>query len=194
MGKIILASSSPRRRELLKKTNYKFEIIPSPYIEDHTTTDFSYEFIEGLAEGKALAVIPLVKEPSIIIGADTVVVLDNKILGKPANKAEAFKMLQNLSGRTHSVVTGIAVVNSETKEVKKAASTSQVTFEQLSDEQINFYIEKFNPLDKAGSYGIQEMPEGYIKSYTGSLENIIGLDVALLDLILKQITSKMTQN
>ena len=96
MGKIILASSSPRRQDLLKKAKYNFEIIPSPYIEDHTRTDFSYEFIETLAANKALAVIPLVKEPSLIIGADTVVVLDNKILGKPEGKQGAYEMLKKL--------------------------------------------------------------------------------------------------
>ena len=100
MGKIILASSSPRRRFLLEKAGYKFEIIPSPYEEDHTVTDFSYDFIEGLASGKATAVVPLVKEPSVIIGADTVVVLDNKILGKPKDKTDAFNMLRSLSNKT----------------------------------------------------------------------------------------------
>lgn len=185
MGKIILASSSPRRRFLLEKAHYEFDVIPSPYKEDHTVTDFSYEFIESLAEGKAKAVIPLVKEPSLIIGADTVVVLDNKILGKPKDEKEAFDMLRSLSGRTHIVVTGIAVINSKTGEVKKSASTSNVTFENLTDEQINYYIEKFKPLDKAGSYGIQEMPDGYIKSYTGSLDNIIGLDVEMVAKLLE---------
>lgn len=180
MGKIILASSSPRRRFLLEKAGYNFEIIRSPYEEDHTVTDFSYDFIEELASGKALAVVPLVKEPSQIIGADTVVVLDNKILGKPKDKQEAFNMLRALSGKTHIVVTGIAVVNSKTGEIKKSASTSHVTFENLTDEQINYYIENFKPLDKAGSYGIQEIPAGYIKSYTGSLDNIIGLDVEIV--------------
>ena len=180
MGKIILASSSPRRRDLLKKANLKFEIIPSPYIEDHTKTEFSYEFIESLAVNKALAVVPLADNPALIIGADTVVVLNNKILGKPKDKEDAFNTLKNLSGKTHKVVTGIAVINTETNAIKQAASTSHVTFEKLSDEQINFYLENFKPMDKAGSYGIQEMPNGYIKSYTGSLDNIIGLDVELL--------------
>lgn len=175
MGKIILASSSPRRRDILKQYNYTFEIIPSPYVEDHTQTDFSYEFIESLACNKALAVIPLVKEPCKIVGADTVVVLDNKILGKPEGENGAVEMLKKLSGRKHQVVTAIAVVNSQTGEIKKQAVTSEVEFEPLSDEQIEFYVKHFKPLDKAGSYGIQEMPEGYIKSYSGSLENIIGL-------------------
>ena len=94
-------------------------------------------------------------------------------------------MLRSLSGKTHIVVTGIAVINSKTGEVKKSASTSNVTFENLTDEQINYYIEKFKPLDKAGSYGIQEMPDGYIKSYTGSLDNIIGLDVEMVAKLLE---------
>ena len=186
MGKIILASSSPRRRDLMKKTKYNFEIIPSPYEEDHTRTDFSYEFIENLAQNKAMAVIPLVKEPALIIGADTVVVLNGKILGKPESKEHACKMLRSLSGKTHSVVTSIVVVDSETKKIQKKSVTSYVEFENLTDEQIKNYVEKFMPLDKAGSYGIQEMPKGYIKSYTGRLENIIGLDTETLSNILKQ--------
>lgn len=174
-GKIILASSSPRRADILKKLNIGFEIIPSPYVEDHTRTVFSYDFIENLAYNKAKAVVPLVKEPSIIIGADTVVVLDNEILGKPGSYEGAFKMLKRLSGKTHLVVTSIVVINTQTNEVKKNSTTSKVTFENLSDEQIKYYIDNYKPFDKAGSYGIQEMPEGYIKSYTGDLENIIGI-------------------
>lgn len=184
MGKIILASSSPRRADILKRTKIGFEIMPSPYIEDHTTTVFSYDFIEDLAYNKAKAVIPLVKEPSLIIGADTVVVLDNEILGKPDGEKGAFEMLKRLSGKTHFVVTSIVVINSETGEFKKNSTTSYVTFENLTDDQINFYIEKFKPFDKAGSYGIQEMPNGYINSYTGDLENIIGMSSkALMELL-----------
>ena len=184
LGKIILASSSPRRADILKRTKIGFEIIPSPYIEDHTTTVFSYDFIEDLAYNKAKAVIPLVDEPCLIIGADTVVVLDNEILGKPEGKDGAFKMLKKLSGKTHFVVTSIVIINSQTGEIKKNSTTSYVTFDNLTDEQINFYIDNFKPFDKAGSYGIQEMPTGYIKSYTGDLENIIGMSSkALLELI-----------
>lgn len=175
VGKIILASSSPRRADILKKAKIEFEIMPSPYIEDHTTTVFSYEFIENLAYNKAKAVVPLINEPALIVGADTVVVLDNEILGKPDGKSGAYEMLKKLSGKTHFVVTSIVVINSETGELKKNSTTSYVTFENLSDEQINYYIDNFKPFDKAGSYGIQEMPEGYIKSYTGNLENIIGI-------------------
>lgn len=175
VGKIILASSSPRRADILKKHNIEFKIIPSPYVEDHSTTDFSYDFIENLAYNKAKAVVPLVNEQSLIVGADTIVVLDGKILGKPNGYDGAFEMLKNLSGKTHHVVTAIVVMDSDTQNFKKQSTTSEVTFENLTDEQIKYYIDNFKPFDKAGSYGIQEMPKGYIKSYTGDLENIIGI-------------------
>lgn len=175
VGKIILASSSPRRADILKKHNIEFKIIPSPYVEDHSTTDFSYDFIENLAYNKAKAVVPLVNEQSLIVGADTIVVLDGKILGKPNGYDGAFEMLKNLSGKTHHVVTAIVVMDSDTQNYKKQSTTSEVTFENLTEEQIKYYIDNFKPFDKAGSYGIQEMPKGYIKSYTGDLENIIGI-------------------
>lgn len=184
VGKIILASSSPRRADILKKHNIEFKIIPSPYVEDHSTTDFSYDFIENLAYNKAKAVVPLMNEQSLIVGADTIVVLDGKILGKPDGYDGAFEMLKNLSGKTHHVVTAIVVMDSDTQNYKKQSTTSEVTFENLTDEQIKYYIDNFKPFDKAGSYGIQEMPKGYIKSYTGDLENIIGISSkTLLEMI-----------
>ena len=175
VGKIILASSSPRRADILKKHNIEFKIIPSPYVEDHSRTDFSYDFIENLAYNKAKAVVPIVNEQSLIVGADTIVVLDGKILGKPNGYDGAFEMLKNLSGKTHHVVTAIAIINSTTGDYKIKSTTSEVAFENLTDEQIKYYIDNFKPFDKAGSYGIQEMPDGYIKSFTGDLENIIGI-------------------
>lgn len=175
MGKIILASSSPRRADILKESGYCYEIVPSPYEEKHTRTVFSYDYIEDLAYNKAKAVLPLVKEPSLIIGADTMVVVGDEILSKPAGFEDASNMLKKLSGRKHKVVTAIVVINNENGEVKKNSVVSEVEFFNLNDEQIKYYVEKFKPFDKAGSYGIQEMPEGYIKGYTGSLKNIIGL-------------------
>ena len=184
VGKIILASSSPRRADILRKHNIGFEIIPSPYVEDHSRTDFSYDFIENLAYNKAKAVVPIVNEQSLIVGADTIVVLDGKILGKPNGYDGAFEMLKNLSGKTHHVVTAIAIINSTTGDYKIKSTTSEVAFENLTDEQIKYYIDNFKPFDKAGSYGIQEMPDGYIKSYSGDLENIIGMSSkTLLEMI-----------
>lgn len=185
VGKIILASSSPRRANILENAKIEVEIMPSPYIEDHTMTAFSYDYVEKLAYNKAKAVLPLLKEHSLVIGADTVVVLGSEILGKPNGYDGAFKMLKKLSGKTHFVVTSIVVINSQNNEVKKESTTSYVTFENLTDEQIINYIENFKPFDKAGSYGIQEMPQGYIKSYKGDLENIIGISSKSLKNLLK---------
>lgn len=185
MGKNILASSSPRRADILKD-KFNFEIVPSPYEEIHSTTVFSYEYVENLAYNKAKAVIPLVDDDCVIIGADTVVVLDDKILEKPKDIADAKRMLKELSNRTHQVVTAIAVINTKNLKYVIQSTTSIVEFEDLTDEQIDFYVDNYKPLDKAGAYGIQELPEGYIKQYSGSLENIIGIcPVALEEAISK---------
>lgn len=181
---VILASGSPRRAEILKKHGIKFRIIPSPFEEKHTTTVFSYDYVENLAENKALSVLSLVNEAALIVGADTVVVSDGKILGKPNGYSQAFAMLRELSGKTHTVVTAIAVIDNVTGKIKKKSASSHVTFENLTDEQIKSYIEKFSPYDKAGAYGIQEIPDGYIKNFTGDLENIIGLSFTTLDELL----------
>lgn len=186
MGKNILASSSPRRADILKD-KFIFEIVPSPYEEIHSTTVFSYEYVENLAYNKAKAVIPLVDNDSIIIGADTVVVLNNKILEKPKDSEDAKRMLRELSNRTHQVVTAIAVINTKNLKHIIQSTTSIVEFENLTDEQINYYVDNFKPLDKAGAYGIQEMPEGYIKTYSGSLENIIGICPVALEKAMNEL-------
>lgn len=183
MGKMILASSSPRRAEILK--DYKLEIIPSPYVENHTKTAFSYDYAENLAYNKAKAVADKIKEPALVIGADTVVVLNNEILEKPEDERDAFLMLKKLSGKTHKVVTSIVIINTQTGIYRKNSTTSSVTFENLTDEMIKSYIKNYKPLDKAGSYGIQEMPKGYIKSVEGDFENIIGISSKSFQKLLK---------
>jgi septum formation protein len=217
MGKIILASSSPRRKQIMQQAGYKFRVIPSPYEETNTKTDFSlpeagacgtgvrehdweasafFAHIEELAYQKAKAVADALSPPCergeggipdiTVIGADTLVVLDNEILCKPQDEAQAREMLRKLSGKTHMVVTAIAVIAGD--EVRKNSTASRVTFAELTDEQIRRYVEEFKPLDKAGAYGIQEMPAGYIKSCQGSLENVIGLCPQALAELLQNIS------
>lgn len=192
MGKIILGSSSPRRANILKKINLKFEVIPSSYVEKHDQTDFSYEFVEELAYNKAYYVakeIHTQNEECAIIGADTIVVVDNKILGKPKDYQEAFDMLKNLSGRTHFVVTAVSVINSKNLHHLTQAETTYVTFENLTDEQIENYIKEYKPYDKAGAYGIQELPSGFVKEVKGELDNVIGLPSKLTLQLLEKITN-----
>ena len=187
MVKLILASNSPRRRQIMADLGLEFEVIPSNYEEKRDTDIFSYEIIEDLATQKALDVVRRTGQDEIVLGADTVVVLDNKILGKPKDKEAAFDMLKSLSGRTHSVVTSLCGINTKTNRAALISTTSYVRFKELSNELIHYYIDNFNPLDKAGSYGIQELPPNFLDKYEGSFENIVGLDPEAVKSVIQQL-------
>ena len=185
--KIILASQSPRRQEILKEAGLSYEIIPSKVDEKFNIALSVEDAVMDLAYQKASWVYNYLQEnDSLIIGADTIVVLDNKILGKPKDKEEAYKMWQNLSGKTHFVVTSIAIINSKNLKSKVKSTTTYVTFENLSYKQIEYYIENYKPFDKAGAYGIQELPQGYVKNFEGSFDNVIGLPIETLLELLKE--------
>ena len=187
MVKLILASNSPRRRAIFTKMNLDYEIIPSEYDEKLDSDDFTYDKIEDIATQKCLDVVRRVDNNSLVFAADTVVVLHNKILGKPHTKENAYVMLRELSGQTHMVVTTICAINTKTNRAVTQSTTSYVRFTEWTDEMINEYIEKFLPLDKAGSYGIQELPPNYIDKFEGSFENIVGLCPKSVEAILQQI-------
>ena len=193
MGKIILASSSPRRSDILKKLDIDFEIIPSRYVEEHNAAVFSYDYVERQALGKAQEVALRIDEDTIVLGADTIVVLEDKILEKPKDKEDAFNTLKQLSGKTHFVVTSMALVSSKTKKFEVKSDTTYVTFNDLTEQMINSYIEEFNPLDKAGSYGIQELPNGFVKEIKGFMDNVIGLPSQNLKLWIEEFTKKSKQ-
>ena len=175
MKKIILASKSPRRQELIKELGLTYEIIPSLYDENLKGKKFTYELIEEVSKNKALDVANRLNEEAIVIGADTVVVLEQEILLKPKDEQDAIKELKKLSGKTHKVVTAITVVDVKSKQIVTNSTTSEVTFHQLTDEQIINYVKTKKPLDKAGAYGIQELDNKFIKNLNGSKNNVIGL-------------------
>ncbi len=187
MTKIILASNSPRRKKILTDLGLDFEVIPSNYEEKLETDVFSYDLIEDLATQKACDVVNRVGKDEIVLGADTIVVLHNKILGKPKDKDNAFRMLRELSGQTHMVVTALCGINTRTNRAALLSTTSYVRFKELSDDLINYYIEEFKPLDKAGSYGIQELPDGILDKYEGSFDNIVGLSSDAVKAVLNQL-------
>ena len=164
-----------------------FEVIPSNYDEKLADNIFSYEKIEDLATQKCLDVVRRVDNDSLVFAADTVVVLHNNILGKPHSSQEAFDMLKSLSGATHSVVTAACGINTRTNRAATISTTSYVRFSAWSDDMIHYYIDNFHPLDKAGSYGIQELPPGYLDKYEGSFENIVGLSPDAVRAILTQL-------
>ena len=175
MVKLILASNSPRRKKILADMGLEYDIIPSGYDEKLDTDDFSYEKIEDIATQKCLDVVRRVDKNSLVLAADTVVVLHNKILGKPHTKEKAYTMLKELSGETHMVVTAICAINTRTNRAVTQSTTSYVRFTDWTDDMINTYINEYLPLDKAGSYGIQELPPNYLDKFEGSFENIVGL-------------------
>ena len=188
--KLILASNSPRRKKILEDLGLKFEVIPSNYDEKLPDDIFSYEKIEDLATKKCLDVSNRSDKDSVVLAADTVVVLHNKILGKPHSKEEAFEMLKSLSGVTHSVVTSVCGINTKTNRAALLSTTSYVRFNELTDYMVHYYIETHNPLDKAGSYGIQELPPNFIEKYEGSFENIVGLAPEAVTAVLKPLGYK----
>ncbi|SNU03587.1 septum formation protein [Prevotellaceae bacterium MN60] len=175
--KIILASNSPRRKELLAGLDVQFEVRIIPGIdESYPETLPTMEIAEYIAQKKAKAYRETMADDELIITADTIVVLDDKVLGKPKDAEEARCMLHALSGKTHQVVTGVVLT---TKELQKHFSVvSNVTFKTLSDNEIDYYVDTYKPMDKAGAYGIQEWI-GYVgvTRLEGSYFNVMGLPV-----------------
>ncbi len=184
--KIILASASPRRKDLLESIGLKFEIIPSQIEENIENKPFSYALIENIALEKTLDVSKKISCPAIIIGSDTVVVIDNRILGKPKDDKDAFNMLKLLAGRTHKVLSAVAVYDTETKKVVKDSVTSEVVFREIKEEEIQSYIRTGEPADKAGAYAIQGKAGIFVKEIKGCYSNIVGISVYKIAEILKQ--------
>ena len=178
--KVLLASNSPRREELLRGIDIDFEIKVLPDIDESYPTDMPNEEVaEYVALKKARSYTNSLKEDELIITADTVVLLDNKIYGKPTNKKEAEEMLQNLSGKTHCVISGVCLTS--TAKQTSFSVASDVEFSTLTNQEIEYYINRYAPFDKAGSYGVQEWI-GYIgvKHISGSYFNIMGLPIQRL--------------
>lgn len=177
MTKIILASASPRRKQLLEWAELPFEIVTKQTDESYPPGLMPNSVAIHIARHKALAVQPAVAADSVILAADTIVVWNNRIIGKPKNRLDAIAILQNLSGSKHSVITGVVICKGE-KEIAFADATD-VYFHDLTNEQIEFYIDKYKPFDKAGAYAIQEwIGVVGIKSINGDFYNVMGLPVS----------------
>ncbi len=175
--RIILASNSPRRRELLAGLGLDFEVRVLPDIDESYPASLPVtETAEYIAEKKAAAYKQTMAADELIITADTVVIVDGEVLGKPADAAEARSMLQKLSGKTHQVITGVCLTTR--RQTVHFSVETDVTFKQLSDDEMSYYITKYKPFDKAGAYGIQEWI-GYIgcTGLRGSYYNVMGLPV-----------------
>lgn len=175
MRRFILASASPRRKEILESAGYTFEIIVSDADENITEELSPEKTVEELAERKAMAVLRD-NEDAVVFGCDTVVAIDGKILGKPADDEDAFNMLSMLSGKTHTVSTGVCICSKTKNEV--FSNTTEVEFYKLSEETIRSYIAFGECSDKAGSYGIQGFGRVLVKEIKGDYFSVMGLPVA----------------
>ena len=190
--KLILASASPRRRELLAQAGYRFEVQPSSVPESRQPGEDAIRFATRLAREKAEEVFAQhqaagMAETATVLGADTVVVCDGEVLGKPSDAADAERMLLLLSGRTHHVVTGVAVVwgSSSPPVVEIAAELTQVTMQTLLPEEVSRYVASGEPMDKAGAYAIQGYAGRWIPRISGCYFNVVGLPLALVASLLE---------
>ena len=175
--KIILASNSPRRRELLAGLDISFEVKVIPGIDESYPEDLpAVEVPQYISKAKADAYLGMIDDDTMVITADTVVVLDYEILGKPVDDDDARRILHKLSGKTHQVITGVCLTSLDKQRV--FAVTTGVTFKQFTEQEIDYYVSHYHPLDKAGAYGIQEWI-GHIgvTALNGSYFNVMGLPV-----------------
>jgi septum formation protein len=180
---IVLASRSPRRAELLAAAGISFEVLAADIDESARPAEDPAAYVERLAIAKARAVLALRPE-AIVLGADTTVVVDGRMLGKPESERDAREMLQALSGRAHDVLTGVAIVSR--RGTRSAVDRTRVWFHLLTNEDIQGYLHSGEPMDKAGAYGIQGLASRFIPRIEGSYTNVVGLPVALVSSILRE--------
>jgi septum formation protein len=177
METIILASGSPRRRELLAKVKLPTKVIPPGISEDHASFNTVPEMVVSLARAKVEAILALFKteSPRWVLGLDTVVEIDGKVLGKPAGPSEAETMLRLLSGRVHNVYTGIALLVERGRPIEQQVVCTEVKFRQMAEPEIHFYLESGEWAGAAGGYRIQERGAFFVEWIRGSYSNVVGL-------------------
>ncbi|NJD04775.1 MAG: septum formation inhibitor Maf [Ruminiclostridium sp.] len=193
MEPIILASASPRRKELLSQARIPFIIRPSDFNETLEMTGSPAEIAEALAYFKALDVAKKT-DRGMVLGADTIVVLDDMIFGKPADDDEAYFMLSRLNGHEHSVITGVALIDSEKGTVKKSHELTKVRFAELSQEEIRYYISTGEPEGKAGAYAVQGIGAMLVESIDGCYSNVVGLPLLKLRRMLEDFNIHVMSN
>ena len=193
MKKIILASVSPRRKELLEKIGLKFEIEPGDCEELADTDLETHEMVQKLSREKA-EVIARKYHNAIVIAADTVVLLDDKVLGKPHSQAEARKMLRLLSGKSHVVITAFTIIDTDKKRTLSKSVETKVYIRKLNHREIAAYVKSREPLDKAGAYAIQGLGSAIVERIEGDYFNVVGLPLSALAESLKEFGIDIWEN
>ena len=190
MAKIVLASGSPRRRELLAGLGLEFEVRASSIPEEKQSDESPRQYVERLATEKA-AFVARNAADSIVIGADTVVVIDNLLLEKPKDRDAAGQMLRRLSGQWHEVLTGLCLIQTETSQSVSGIESTQVLFQSLSDQDIEWYVNTGEPFDKAGAYAIQGYGSLIVDQVKGNYFNVVGLPTNLLRSLAHKLGSEV---
>jgi septum formation protein len=181
---IILASKSPRRKQLLEQAGLSFSVVPSSFDEKKIPLSKPADYVACLAQAKAENVARI-HTKEWIIGADTIVVINNTIIGKPVSRADARAMLKRLSGQTHQVYTGYAICNRSKTFFFVDSLKTDVHFKKLTDEEVEWYVHTKEPFDKAGAYAIQGLGAALIKTINGSYTNVVGLPICeVMDILL----------
>ncbi len=192
MLQLLLASASPRRADLLHTAGFDFKIKPASVDENLRTNELPEAYVKRLAEAKASAVVEFAGNRTVL-GADTIVVVNKQILGKPINAGDASRMLHLLSGRHHEVVTGITVIGPPLVGQERlrltSFTTTRVEMVALSESEIEWYVSTGEPLDKAGAYAIQGLASRFITHIEGSYSNVVGLPISLVYSMLKKVIS-----
>ena len=187
---LILASNSPRRRELLRSAGFQFDVRPSGIEENRLPGESPEDFARRLARDKALDVARESAPASLVLGADTVVAINGEILEKPVDATDAARMLRTLSGQTHRVITGVCLVRAPEAVLAWTHETTLVTFSTLTEEEIGSYIESGEPFDKAGGYGIQGLASRFVSRIEGCYFNVVGLPIPLVYEMVKALGLK----
>lgn len=183
---LILASSSPRRQELLQQINCQFTVMPSNVIENHSLELPPQELAVALARDKAMDIALQVSENDVVIGADTIVTFAGQIFGKPVNEEDACRMLSTLSGKEHHVITGLTVIVRRTKQIWSDYAITKVKFFEISADEVKKYIATGEPFDKAGAYAIQGKASLFVEKIDGCYFNVVGLPLSTLSRLLKK--------
>ena len=182
--RIVLASASPRRADLLRAAGFLFDVVPAEIDERRLADEPPEDYARRLATGKVAAVAGGYRDRPVL-GADTIVVIDGLVLGKPSNTAEAVSMLTRIAGRTHEVVTGVALRLGDT--LAAAIEVTRVTLVPLTPDEIDRYVATGEPMDKAGAYGAQGLASRYVERVEGSYTNVVGLPLSVVDRLVRQI-------
>ena len=187
---LVLASASPRRRELLARAGFEFEVTPADVDERQRDREFPKAYVSRLAFEKAETVAAGLSDGrlQVVLGADTIVVVDGDILSKPRDTQDAREMLRRLSGRSHDVLTGVALLRGP--ERRSAVEQTRVSLVELADDVIEWYLTTGEPMDKAGAYGVQGIASQFVERIEGSYTNVVGLPVSVVSRLLRDIAQE----